>query len=97
MIRRPPRSTRTDTLFPYTTLFRSGPPLRQSRRREVKVLDIQLPPVTNVPSTLRVTYRDGSVLDLPYIDKDSAEDYLDLVEELIEKYEVVPYLGGGTR
>src|SRR3546814_4867460 len=28
MIRRPPRSTRTDTLFPYTTLFRSG---RRSR------------------------------------------------------------------
>src|SRR3546814_14790320 len=25
MIRRPPRSTRTDTLFPYTTLFRSFP------------------------------------------------------------------------
>src|SRR3546814_7653447 len=27
MIRRPPRSTRTDTLFPYTTLCRSGQPL----------------------------------------------------------------------
>src|SRR3546814_9967616 len=27
MIRRPPRSTRTDTLFPYTTLFRSLAPL----------------------------------------------------------------------
>src|SRR3546814_14222995 len=26
MIRRPPRSTRTDTLFPYTTLFRSPRP-----------------------------------------------------------------------
>src|SRR3546814_2885449 len=26
MIRRPPRSTRTDTLFPYTTLFRSDDP-----------------------------------------------------------------------
>src|SRR3546814_3683060 len=26
MIRRPPRSTRTDTLFPYTTLFRSAEP-----------------------------------------------------------------------
>src|SRR3546814_8095701 len=26
MIRRPPRSTRTDTLFPYTTLFRSNEP-----------------------------------------------------------------------
>src|SRR3546814_12471925 len=34
MIRRPPRSTRTDTLFPYTTLFRSGDdvdrPIRKS-------------------------------------------------------------------
>src|SRR3546814_11025583 len=28
MIRRPPRSTRTDTLFPYTTLFRSEEQLR---------------------------------------------------------------------
>src|SRR3546814_8084159 len=27
MIRRPPRSTRTDTLFPYTTLFRSHAPI----------------------------------------------------------------------
>src|SRR3546814_10941310 len=27
MIRRPPRSTRTDTLFPYTTLFRSLQPV----------------------------------------------------------------------
>src|SRR3546814_16236614 len=38
MIRRPPRSTRTDTLFPYTTLFRSEPdaayrrPARSYRR-----------------------------------------------------------------
>src|SRR3546814_11823561 len=30
MIRRPPRSTRTDTLFPYTTLFRS---LREKLRK----------------------------------------------------------------
>src|SRR3546814_11491484 len=32
MIRRPPRSTRTDTLFPYTTLFRS--PRQFVRRRD---------------------------------------------------------------
>src|SRR3546814_3861486 len=32
MIRRPPRSTRTDTLFPYTTLFRSRPSLQPSNR-----------------------------------------------------------------
>src|SRR3546814_9666093 len=32
MIRRPPRSTRTDTLFPYTTLFRS--PTRDEQRHD---------------------------------------------------------------
>src|SRR3546814_6012555 len=47
MIRRPPRSTRTDTLFPYTTLFRSRPLLargaaatgesRSARRSEDRV------------------------------------------------------------
>src|SRR3546814_6412922 len=31
MLLRPPRSTRTDTLFPYTTLFRSPPERRTSR------------------------------------------------------------------
>src|SRR3546814_7493958 len=35
MIRRPPRSTRTDTLFPYTTLFRS----RGGRARSASVSD----------------------------------------------------------
>src|SRR3546814_1206545 len=33
MIRRPPRSTRTDTLFPYTTLFRSRSASRRPRAR----------------------------------------------------------------
>src|SRR3546814_14944596 len=33
MIRRPPRSTRTDTLFPYTTLFRSE---LHARKRDAK-------------------------------------------------------------
>src|SRR3546814_9662683 len=36
MIRRPPRSTRTDTLFPYTTLFRS-----QAGEQGVQVLCFQ--------------------------------------------------------
>src|SRR3546814_7357246 len=36
MIRRPPRSTRTDTLFPYTTLFRS-------LQRDVEVDDVAVP------------------------------------------------------
>src|SRR3546814_3384891 len=44
MIRRPPRSTRTDTLFPYTTLFRSwaapsSPPPATGRRSCRKARD----------------------------------------------------------
>src|SRR3546814_7333026 len=40
MIRRPPRSTRTDTLFPYTTLFRSALvwPRVRCRRRAAAVV-----------------------------------------------------------
>src|SRR3546814_7285225 len=37
MIRRPPRSTRTDTLFPYTTLFRSSPAV-------ASFVEVTLPP-----------------------------------------------------
>src|SRR3546814_17879409 len=39
MIRRPPRSTRTDTLFPYTTLFRSAliVGLREDLRETVRL------------------------------------------------------------
>src|SRR3546814_12575428 len=35
MIPRPPRSTRTDTLFPYTTLFRSGDSLTREQLDEI--------------------------------------------------------------
>src|SRR3546814_16421030 len=38
MIRRPPRSTRTDTLFPYTTLFRSE--ARDQLDRAAKIAEI---------------------------------------------------------
>src|SRR3546814_3067093 len=52
MIRRPPRSTRTDTLFPYTTLFRSirqraaarAARLLQSRRRRRTGRNEKAPP-----------------------------------------------------
>src|SRR3546814_19741960 len=43
MIRRPPRSTRTDTLFPYTTLFRSADPfalVTQDEGAETRNLDV---------------------------------------------------------
>src|SRR3546814_20592206 len=48
MLRRPPRSTRTDTLFPYTTLFRSvdGGERRHVERRGAD--DVQPDPVTGL-------------------------------------------------
>src|SRR3546814_19139555 len=44
MIRRPPRSTRTDTLFPYTTLFRSA--------RRFRFLDALVPQYSGVGAAL---------------------------------------------
>src|SRR3546814_2456092 len=53
MIRRPPRSTRTDTLFPYTTLFRS------------QEIDDFLSQVMNVLFEKIVTDQDHRLLCLP--------------------------------
>src|SRR3546814_8509100 len=47
MIRRPPRSTRTDTLFPYTTLFRSTV--------ELHVLSFDEPRVNGITSLARLS------------------------------------------
>src|SRR3546814_11669991 len=55
MIRRPPRSTRTDTLFPYTTLFRSSRRI-QGQARHVDARQCR----AEVDALL---YRHGSVQD----------------------------------
>src|SRR3546814_8492835 len=43
MIRRPPRSTRTDTLFPYTTLFRSSEQSDPERLQRAKFMCLSSP------------------------------------------------------
>src|SRR3546814_5163702 len=48
MIRRPPRSTRTDTLFPYTTLFRSTSAQAQSIEPELQCTAALFPPSTGI-------------------------------------------------
>src|SRR3546814_11096991 len=69
MIRRPPRSTRTDTLFPYTTLFRSsaiiitpnkkgdpnGPPRRLQNVRQFTpdATSTSYPPICDRPGQCR--------------------------------------------
>src|SRR3546814_13397805 len=46
MIRRPPRSTRTDTLFPYTTLFRS------SLKPKARPMSVDVTELLMTPSTI---------------------------------------------
>src|SRR3546814_15951953 len=58
MIRRPPRSTRTDTLFPYTTLFRSIERIDSMLKVEIR--------------TLKMT--DGSLESMKVIDHDKSSD-----------------------
>src|SRR3546814_4373766 len=48
MIRRPPRSTRTDTLFPYTTLFRSFRGLMHLPVEPIRRLVVSLPAVASM-------------------------------------------------
>src|SRR3546814_13455928 len=68
MIRRPPRSTLTDTLFPYTTLFRSlwgqvivnriylpGPLCDEVRRDDQRAIGLQLRLRVHVPLPMRPT------------------------------------------
>src|SRR3546814_20653084 len=50
MIRRPPRSTRTDTLFPYTTLFRSGFKKRPAFLQRAQAVEPHgVEPLENIP------------------------------------------------
>src|SRR3546814_1048695 len=56
MIRRPPRSTRTDTLFPYTTLFRSFLPHRGMRPSPAGT-SITLPPDTGSRKAIEMKTR----------------------------------------
>src|SRR3546814_3718739 len=56
MIRRPPRSTRTDTLFPYTTLFRSWPFLGHLQPWQVAIV---MPGLLGLPMALLLfTFRE---------------------------------------
>src|SRR3546814_5724777 len=71
MIRRPPRSTRTDTLFPYTTLFRSveGDPERGEQFAARR-------PLLRIPLQLRVVIGSvdhGDIADEPDIAIHQAE------------------------
>src|SRR3546814_4555914 len=57
MIRRPPRSTRTDTLFPYTTLFRSFCRITIATRLSQAIRPTPTSPSAQAPPVVRNTPR----------------------------------------
>src|SRR3546814_20705385 len=69
MIRRPPRSTRTDTRFPYTTLFRSIDTLAAKAAPGVlgvyTVDDLDADGVGGVPCLVPIKSSDGSRMYMP--------------------------------
>src|SRR3546814_9945832 len=64
MIRRPPRSTRTDTLFPYTTLFRS--PVDAMCEGDGYLLNDPFAGGTHLPdlTLIRPVFLDGEVIGI---------------------------------
>src|SRR3546814_2125575 len=83
MIRRPPRSTRTDTLFPYTTLFRS---LAQRLR------DLDRP-ISGVVAAIRGDIERGRLIDQPeeFLRRRLDED---LLPHLFAARHLLPLLAG---
>src|SRR3546814_9293252 len=78
MRRRPPRSTRTDTLFPYTTLFRSRTPgpgyAVPVYKRPADLVDVDLGQFSDDLKGKRIRGRvDGQSL-VPYFDRAAIDD-----------------------
>src|SRR3546814_18135740 len=96
MLRRPPRSTRTDTLFPYTTLFRS-----RYAREGAKVVIAELNQ-TNGEAVADEIGRDfgGSAICIPTDVRDRAQ-LLGMIDETVRRFGSVDILvnnawGGGS-
>src|SRR3546814_3488554 len=72
MIRRPPRSTRTDTLFPYTTLFRSRLAAEYERQRDLLARNV---------ASQQVFQRAKAEYEVAKSQVDEAQERLKLTEE----------------
>src|SRR3546814_2521113 len=56
MIRRPPRSTRTDTLFPYTTLFRTPMAMSGGKDDGAPMMEMNMTPLIDVLLVLLIMF-----------------------------------------
>src|SRR3546814_16579042 len=111
MIRRPPRTTRTDTLFPYTTLFRSGRvqeirrgpalmrylPLTESDRRAM-LAKIGVPSVDSLFRDVPEAARRGGTVDLPPFQGELAVERAipPLAAQNLSPWRVPCFLGAGA-
>src|SRR3546814_2478337 len=102
MIRRPPRSTRTDTLFPYTTLFRSGFYEVEVTRKDGTQVDVRLDKDRKVVSTETegpdddADDRDDGEGRDDETDRDDSEAPLTAAETAASKKAALAEIGGGT-
>src|SRR3546814_3140598 len=88
MIRRPPRSTRTDTLFPYTTLFRTLDKARfllSARREKIKTPEV-LPILQIEPRSAEGRTALEAILDRDAADADLPEDWRYSLAWLLDLY-----------
>src|SRR3546814_14978066 len=98
MIRRPPRSTRLDTLFPYTTLFRSIIPVGKAAVRRSGQAVTVLTYLSMVQHTLEAVEQtgiDAEVVDLRWLDRASLD--WDTIEASIKKTNNVLIVEQGAR
>src|SRR3546814_20775133 len=84
MIPRPPRSTRTDTLFPYTTLFRSRLADPDRRVRGHRFGDLLILHVAEGIERLRIEQVVGELRSAHRLEHHAREDRLELVTRGVE-------------
>src|SRR3546814_12589030 len=82
MIRRPPRSTRTDTLFPYTTLFRSALQTYLATDETRRATHISL--ISQVAGSYLSLAADLDLQRLAHDTLRSRQDAYDLQQDLVE-------------
>src|SRR3546814_1469439 len=73
MIRRPPRSTRTDTLFPYTTLFRSNYILDANVDKHITETILYPTPNTAARKLMPDSYQNNPVIFPPRSEEHTSE------------------------
>src|SRR3546814_1875254 len=85
MIRRPPRTTRTDTLFPYTTLFRSGEGKSFCTGCDTAALGVRAPGVSDFAHVSKSQKRKFQILDSqkPFVAAIRSEEHTSELQSLM--------------